>query len=315
MAEEVQLSPKPVLASKQQAWLQFVPWADALEPDHGLVLLPEGLEHPRHAGHRPHLLPHDPARLVGRPPRRLFGRLVAARVVKLRGELGRQGYGAVLVLRQRGPVDLHQRVGQRRQLRHLLLLVGGGLLEDVEEHLRDLLDHKGHAPSEDVHEVREVVGVGRAVELQDVQRAVGEFQDRAFVVVDVAVVRRREDRDDRGEARLGVRLVHLVALELRLVRPDHGEEAVLLQELHSPIQAEVVGAPSNLIVHERRPPPEGGLLLPLLRLQRVRPQQVAQQALPGRLLEPIDAVDGLHVRQLRRQPAVHHEELPVDRGC
>ncbi len=55
-------------------------------------------------------------------------------------------------------------------------------------------------PTARTHEVREPVGVRRAVELADVHDVVLVAQHGALVVVRVEVVGRAEQRDDRGEA-------------------------------------------------------------------------------------------------------------------
>ncbi len=71
----------------------------------------------------------------------------------------------------------------------------------------------------------------RVVELLYVERVVLEFDDCAFVVVHVAVVGGREDRDDDGELLGTVPLVHLVAVELGLVGTENRQDLVLLQKL------------------------------------------------------------------------------------
>ena len=58
-----------------------------------------------------------------------------------------------------------------------------------------------------------------------------ELDDRSFVVVGVAVVGRGEDGDDQREVVVLVPLVHLVAFELRLVRPDDRQQLVVLEEV------------------------------------------------------------------------------------
>ena len=55
-------------------------------------------------------------------------------------------------------------------------------------------------------------------------------RQRTLVVVDVEVVGGREDGDDRGEAGGLALAVHAVAAVLRLVRPDDGQQPVVLQE-------------------------------------------------------------------------------------
>lgn len=87
------------------------------------------------------------------------------------------------------------------------------------------LADEGDGPGEDVHEVGQEVGVLRVVELLDVEHVVVELDHRALVVVRVAVVRRREDRDHQREVAV-VPLVHLIAIQLSLVRSDDGQELV-----------------------------------------------------------------------------------------
>ena len=64
-----------------------------------------------------------------------------------------------------------------------------------------------------------------------------ELDDRSFVVVGVAVVGRGEDGDDQREVVVLVPLVHLVAFELRLVRPDDRQQLVVLEEVRRRLYA------------------------------------------------------------------------------
>ncbi len=68
------------------------------------------------------------------------------------------------------------------------------------------------------------------VELLYVERVIFKFYDCAFVVVNVAVVRSGEYRDDYGKLLRAVPLVHFVAVELRLVGTEYGQDLVLLQK-------------------------------------------------------------------------------------
>ena len=58
----------------------------------------------------------------------------------------------------------------------------------------------------------------RVVKLLNVESVLLELYNCPLIVVYVAVVRRREDRDDSGEFLQAVPLVHLVAIELGLMR-------------------------------------------------------------------------------------------------
>mmetsp|Transcript_99811 Transcript_99811/g.316835 ORF Transcript_99811/g.316835 Transcript_99811/m.316835 type:complete len:367 (-) Transcript_99811:660-1760(-) len=307
--EHLELAVHSVLASKQKPGCELVPWTHTLETDHRLVLLPQGLEHARHPGDGPHFLAHAVSDrgvvLVRRSPLALLN-------------LGRQPRGhvdrLVLLCGQRGPVVLKDRGRQLGQVPVGVTTLAGGRLEDEVEHLRDLLDHEGDAPRENIHKVGQVVRVGHAVELQDVEGAVVKLEDSALVVVDIAVVGGREYGDHRREARAGIRLVHLVTLQLSFMRSNDRQQGVLLQEGRGAVEAVEVRAASHLVGHEGRGvlPRLDGLVLGL---QRIGPEEVAKKALAWRLLEPVHAVDGLHVGKLRREPAVDDEELPVDRCC
>mmetsp|Transcript_129662 Transcript_129662/g.276607 ORF Transcript_129662/g.276607 Transcript_129662/m.276607 type:complete len:220 (-) Transcript_129662:473-1132(-) len=156
----------------------------------------------------------------------------------------------------------------------------------------------------------------RTIELKNVQGAVVELQDRALVVVNVAIIRRREDRDHRREARGWVGLVHLVAFELGLMRSDHRQKRVLLEELVGSLKGEEVRTTAHLVGYECR----AALLglhrrLVVLRIIRIGPQDVAQQALAGGLLEAVHAADRLQVGEVGGEAAMHCQELSVDRRC
>jgi hypothetical protein len=66
--------------------------------------------------------------------------------------------------------------------------------------------------------------------LLDVQRIVLELDDRALVVVDVSVVRCRENCDYCWEFGGTVPFVELVAIELGLVGSDDTKQLVALEE-------------------------------------------------------------------------------------
>ena len=70
-----------------------------------------------------------------------------------------------------------------------------------------------------------------AVELSDVHDVVLVLQDRSFVVVDVEVIRRREDGHDTRETCCPSLAIHSVSSILRLVSSNDGKEIVLLQEI------------------------------------------------------------------------------------
>ena len=116
----------------------------------------------------------------------------------------------------------------------------------------------------------------------------------ALVAARVAVVGRRED----GDA-LSI-LHHLVALGLDLVRTNDVVEAVLLQEGLGDVGT-VLDAHASL------------RLGAAVRVLRVRPHQIAHEAVLGRLSVAVDLADVVqrHV-VLAKEAAVHHHHFRVD---
>ena len=112
------------------------------------------------------------------------------------------------------------------------------------------LANERQTPSEDVHEVGEPVGMRGRVELPDVHDVALVFQDGGFVVIDIEVVRGREDGHDGGETG-SLRLpIHAVTRILGFMGSDDGEEIVALEELACSLICEEVRATPNVIVDE-----------------------------------------------------------------
>mmetsp|Transcript_37583 Transcript_37583/g.46531 ORF Transcript_37583/g.46531 Transcript_37583/m.46531 type:complete len:213 (-) Transcript_37583:116-754(-) len=212
MSEQFELRGEAFLAGQQKTWSQLVSRTNTFQSNHGLIFLPQCLEHAGHPGNGSHLLAH--------PVPDLRINLLALPLLCLGVFIGNQCsqsschvHCLVLIIRQ--GCSVRHPVGGVRQWRQgiLFLLIGaGGRLQDVVEHLRHLFDDKGHTPLEHIHEVGQMIWMRRAIELQDVQRAVVEFEDGTFVVVDITVVGCGENGDDQGKACAGIGLVHLVAL-------------------------------------------------------------------------------------------------------
>ncbi len=121
----------------------------------------------------------------------------------------------------------------------------------------------------------------RVVELLYVERVVFKLDHRSFVVVDIAVVRSREYRDDDRELLRPVPLVHFVAVELRLVSPQHRQDPVPLQKLVDRLAPEEERTAANLVRNE------SPRAVALVVLNGVRPQDVAKEARSRRLLKAL----------------------------
>ena len=80
-----------------------------------------------------------------------------------------------------------------------------------------------------------------------VRREYVEADDGSFVVVGVAVVGGGEYGDDQREVVALVPLVHLVPVELRLVRPDNRQQLVVVQKLGGCLHPVEEGAPAHVV--------------------------------------------------------------------
>uniref|UniRef100_A0A182J1E9 Uncharacterized protein n=1 Tax=Anopheles atroparvus TaxID=41427 RepID=A0A182J1E9_ANOAO len=123
---------------------------------------------------------------------------------------------------------------------------------------------------------------------------------------DVEIVGRGEDGDQRGETGGRALPVHAIAGVLRLVRPDNGEQLVVLQEITARLVAVEVRTPAHGIVRV-----EVRVLLVAEVLERVRPEQITHGAERRRLLEPVQLPDVVQLLDLGRQAAVNTEELLI----
>ena len=85
------------------------------------------------------------------------------------------------------------------------------------------------------------------VELLDIQGVRFKLDDCSFVIVDITVIRCRENSYDNREFLSTIPLVHLVAIKLSLVRPQNREQFVLGKELICSTLTEEVGTTSDII--------------------------------------------------------------------
>jgi len=122
----------------------------------------------------------------------------------------------------------------------------------------------------------------RIIELLNIQGIVLKFDHGSFIVVDVAVVGGREDGDDDREVGVAVPAVHLVAIELGLVRPDDRDQVVALEEAVDGVVPVEVAAPPHVV------DPVDVLANPVVVVDGVGPEQVAEDPLPGGFLKSID---------------------------
>mmetsp|Transcript_29348 Transcript_29348/g.76929 ORF Transcript_29348/g.76929 Transcript_29348/m.76929 type:complete len:312 (-) Transcript_29348:207-1142(-) len=143
----------------------------------------------------------------------------------------------------------------------------------------------------------------------DIHRILSVDHHGSFVAVDVKIVRRREDCDDRREGRLRVLRVHVIPLILCLVGANHRQQTILIQKFTRGLLCVDIRAPSSIVVDVLLRP-----IVLIIVLVRVGPQQVAQGSHFVRLAETVDCLHIVHRVDLWRQPAVNAKELLVHDG-
>ena len=84
--------------------------------------------------------------------------------------------------------------------------------------------------------------VGHILVLFDVHFVVLDEDDSALIVVLAAVVWRAEDCDNRWESLMSTPSMHLITINLDLMRPNHRDEIVCPQDLLDGFKTELDGA-------------------------------------------------------------------------
>ena len=102
----------------------------------------------------------------------------------------------------------------------------GALEQDVEKDLDDLLGDEGERPREHIHVIRKYKRVLRVVILLNLNLVVFESQHCGLVIIYIAVVRRTEYGDDRGEFRRAIPLMQFVPIHLYFVGTHHTQEII-----------------------------------------------------------------------------------------
>jgi hypothetical protein len=111
-----------------------------------------------------------------------------------------------------------------------------------------------------------------------------------FVVVDVQIIRRRKDGNNRRKSSRPSLAVHSIPSVLRLMRPDHAQQIIPFQKRASSIVREEIGTSADMVMRVH-------LVLVLFLseiLERVRPQEVAHEAVGWGFAEPVQLADIVH---------------------
>ena len=119
---------------------------------------------------------------------------------------------------------------------------GATLLHQVLHHVSNLFHEEGHRPFEEVHSLGQVERVHHILVLFNVHFVVFNEDDGAFVVIFAAVIWRAENRDNRREGLMTTPPVHLVAINLDLMRANYRDEVVSSQDLLHGLETELDGA-------------------------------------------------------------------------
>lgn len=128
--------------------------------------------------------------------------------------------------------------------------------------------------------------MGGAVELSDIHNVVLVFKNGSLVAVYIEVVGCAEDSHHTWEAGRPSLPVHPVSGILGFMGADDGKKVVLFKEAACSGVGEKIRAASNVVVNEE-------LLRFLLAklFKRIRPENVAHQAMSWRFSEAVDSLD------------------------
>ncbi len=77
---------------------------------------------------------------------------------------------------------------------------------------RTLLSYERETPSKGVHEIGQPVWMGCRVELSDIKNVAFILEDSGLIIVDVKIIRGREERHDRGETSRPRLAIHTITI-------------------------------------------------------------------------------------------------------
>ena len=95
------------------------------------------------------------------------------------------------------------------------------LFHEVFHHVTDFFHEEGHRPFEKVHALGQVEWVHYVFVLFNVHFVVFDEDHGAFVLVFTAIIGRAEDCNDRREGLVPAPPMHLIAINLHLMRSNH----------------------------------------------------------------------------------------------
>ena len=180
------------------------------------------------------------------------------------------------------------------------------------------LKDERYCVSERVSEVREVIRVGDRAELLYFKPIRVNDQERAIVSILVAVIRSREDGEDRCDGGVLEKEVFLIALLLYLMRTDDATELIVLQKLLNSLWTVLIARMANTVRNEFDVLPlfvrytlEGRRLV---LFHRVAPHNVAEGSAGGDLRKAVEGIDVRELAQAGSDAAVHAHTVPVGRA-
>ena len=120
-------------------------------------------------------------------------------------------------------------------------------LDHIIKHFDDFLGNEWHRPCKDVHIIRQYKWMPSTYILLYVEAVVHKFYYCSLVSIDVTVVGRWKNGDNRWKIPCAVPCMHFEPLKLGFVCTDYGEKTVLLEKLINSIFPEKVRASTRSI--------------------------------------------------------------------
>ena len=172
-------------------------------------------------------------------------------------------------------------------------------------HIADFFHQEGHRPFEKVHALGQVEWVHYVFVLFNVHFVVFDEDHGALVLVFTAIIGRAEDCNDRWEGLVPTPPMHLIAINLHLMRSNHRDEIVGPQDLLHWIQSKLHRTLSLWVRAKSH-------FSSVTVVHWVGPEQITQETLERWLDEAIHILDIGLGAQLRRNSTMHAKIIAID---
>ena len=130
----------------------------------------------------------------------------------------------------------------------------------------------------------------RVIKLLDVESVIFKFDNSSFIIIDVAIIRSWKNRYHQRESLGPTPFVHLVSVNLRLVRSYDGQQVVVFQKIiHSICTFSFILIPIKIRTASYFIVPVTTFTIAIWVVNWISPKHITKQPLPRGLLDSIDS--------------------------